>query len=59
MKFLSGKSLALLAILSLLIIGLTFGQESKLSLIKVDGKYFKNEKGEKLIFRGFQYFRSG
>jgi aryl-phospho-beta-D-glucosidase BglC (GH1 family) len=53
MKFLSGKSLALLAILSLLIIGLTFGQESKLSLIKVDGKYFKNEKGEKLIFRGF------
>ncbi len=30
-----------------------YAQESKLGLIKVDGRFFKNEKGEKLIFRGF------
>jgi endoglucanase len=45
-------TILLLVAYSLVFIEFASAQESGLSLIKVDGKYFKNEKGEKIIFRG-------
>jgi endoglucanase len=53
MKMYVIKSFVLLGIIFSLISESALGQESKVSLLKVNGKYIENDKGQGLIFRGF------